>query len=111
MDPAEQRTFLRRKLPSYTPETITEAAALRTELARVLDEGHARSFEEYEVGLHAVAVPVWAHGGDVVAALSAAGPAYRLPRRRARVIVPDLRDAAAELSAHLGYVGPDTSRR
>ena len=53
---------------------------------------------------------MWAHGGDVVAALSAAGPAYRLPRRKARAIVPDLREAAAELSADLGYVESPASR-
>lgn len=105
MDEAERRPILRRRLTRFTPDTITEVAALRTELTRVVDEGHARSFEEFEVGLHAVAVPVWAYSGGVVAALSASGPAYRLPRRRARAVVPDLREAAGELSAHLGYVG------
>ena len=104
MGDAERRAFLRRRLPRYTDATITEAGALRTELARVVDEGHARSFEELEVGLHAVAVPVWGQDGDVVAALSAAGPSYRLPRRRARAIVPDLRTAAEDLSTRLGWV-------
>ncbi len=105
MSDADRRAFLRRRLPRYTESTITEAAALRTELARVVDEGNARSFEELEVGLHAVAVPVWGASDVVVAALSAAGPAYRLPRRRARAIVPDLRSAAGELSTRLGWVG------
>jgi DNA-binding IclR family transcriptional regulator len=50
-------------------------------------------------------VPVWGAAGDVVAALSAAGPAYRLPRRRARAIVPDLRSAAEDLSTRLGWIG------
>lgn len=106
MDPTHQRAVLRRRLERYTEETITEPAALRTELARIVDEGHARSFEELEAGLHAVAVPVWGYGSDVVAALSAAGPAYRFPRRRARAVVPQLREAAAQLSAHLGHVDP-----
>ena len=106
----ERRVFLRRRLPRFTDATITEPAALRAELARVVDEGHARSFEEFEVGLHAVAVPLWGHGGEVVAALSVAGPAYRLPRRKARGIVPELREAAAELSSQLGYVEPRTAR-
>jgi IclR family transcriptional regulator, acetate operon repressor len=105
MNDADRRAFLRRRLPRYTESTITEAAALRTELARVIDEGNARSFEELEAGLHAVAVPVWGAGDVVVAALSAAGPSYRLPRRRARAIVPDLRAAAEELSTRLGWVG------
>jgi DNA-binding IclR family transcriptional regulator len=99
----ERRPALRRHLTRYTAETITETAALRNELARVLDEGHARSFEELEVGMHAVAVPVFSADGTVGAALSATGPAYRLARRRARAIVGDLREGAAELSAKLGF--------
>jgi IclR family transcriptional regulator, acetate operon repressor len=99
------RRILRRRLPRYTDSTITESGALRAELARVVEEGHARSFEELEVGLHAVAVPVWGQGGEVVAALSAAGPAYRLTRRRARAMVGDLRAAAEELSTRLGWLG------
>jgi DNA-binding IclR family transcriptional regulator len=38
----------------------------------------------------------------VVAAVSASGPAFRLTRRRAEEIVPDLAGAAAELTAQLG---------
>ncbi|MDD7968908.1 IclR family transcriptional regulator [Actinomycetospora lemnae] len=101
----ERRAVLRRRLARYTDDTITEVVALRTELARVLDEGHARSFEELEVGMHAVAVPVFAADGSVASALSATGPVYRLPRRRARAIVADLREGAAELSAKLGHRG------
>jgi IclR family transcriptional regulator, acetate operon repressor len=105
MGDAERRAFLRRRLPRFTDATITEAGALRTELARVVDEGHARSFEELEVGMHAVGVPVFSFDGTVGSALSATGPAYRLPRRRARAIVGELREGAAELSAKLGYRG------
>lgn len=105
MPESDRRPVLRRRLTRYTDDTIVETAALRTELARVLDEGHARSFEELEVGMHAVAVPVFSADGTVGSALSATGPAYRLPRRRARAIVGDLRDGAAELSAKLGFRG------
>lgn len=105
MTEQERRPLLRRRLTRFTDDTIVDAATLRTELARVLDEGYARSFEELEVGMHAVAVPVFGADGTAIAALSATGPSYRLPRRRARAIVGDLRDAAAELSAKLGYRG------
>lgn len=110
MDENDRKALLRRRLARYTESTITEPSALRTELTRVIDEGYARSFEELEVGMHAVAVPVWSYRGDVVAALSASGPAYRLPRRRARAIVGDMREAAADLSTKLGYVEPPDGR-
>ena len=42
--------------------------------------------------------------GEVIAAVSASGPSYRLTRRRAGEIVPELALAAAELSAQLGYL-------
>ncbi|MGH3495526.1 MAG: IclR family transcriptional regulator [Sciscionella sp.] len=92
-------------LTEFTPLTVTEAAPLRSELERITRLGSATCFEEYEVGLHAVAVPV--HGPDhrVVAALSASGPSYRLSRSRARQVVEELRSAAEELSTQLSYVG------
>ena len=104
-DEDERRQVLRKRLTRFTDDTIVTATDLRAELARVLDEGHARSFEELEVGMHAVGVPVFSFDGTVGSALSATGPAYRLPRRRARAIVGELREAAAELSAKLGYRG------
>ena len=61
-----------------------------------------------EVRRHRLGLPDAGLAGreaDVVAALSAAGPSYRLPRRRARAIVPDLRAAAEDLSTRLGWVG------
>jgi IclR family transcriptional regulator, acetate operon repressor len=106
MDELERRSLLRRRLTRYTEATITEPAVLRAELARVVDEGYARSFDELEVGMHAVAVPVWAHDGNVVAALSASGPSYRLPRRLARAVVSAMREVARELSSKLGWVEP-----
>lgn len=106
MDADDRRRLLRRRLTQFTDETITDPAVLVTELTRIRDDGYARSFEELEVGMHAVAVPVFGASGEVGAALSATGPAYRLTRRRARGIVGDLLDGAADLSAKLGYGGP-----
>ena len=67
-------------------------------------DGFAASFEQLEMGLHAVAVAVLDPRGEVIAAISASGPSYRLSRSRAEEIVPDLATAAAELSAQLGYL-------
>ncbi|GLZ54650.1 IclR family transcriptional regulator [Actinomycetospora sp. NBRC 106378] len=103
MDTTDRRRVLRRPLEQFTEETIVTPAALRIELARVFDEGYARSFEELEVGMHAVAVPVVSADGTVGSALSVTGPAYRLPRRRARAVVAELKEGAAEISAKLGH--------
>jgi DNA-binding IclR family transcriptional regulator len=99
---ADRDGLLDKPLRRYTPHTTTSPAALNEELDRVRRDGYATSFEQLELGLHAVAVPVADPRGEVVAAISASGPSYRLTRRRAEEIVPELAVAAAELSAQLG---------
>jgi IclR family acetate operon transcriptional repressor len=89
--------------PSYTPRTVTDADELRSMLQVVADEGYATSYEELELGLHAVSVPVLGKSSEVIAAISASGPAYRLSPKRIRQIVEDLRAGVAELSSQLGY--------
>lgn len=91
-------------LPEYTPHTITDRAALTAQLDRVPTDGYAATFEELEIGLHAVAVPVRGPAGDVVAAISVSGPSYRLPRKRVHELAPELTAAAAELATHLGFL-------
>lgn len=100
---AELREVLVGRLPRFTTHTITTRAELREELARVRQRGYAYAREEYEEGLQAVAGPIRDHTGAVVAALSAAGPVYRLsdaefPRVRDAVI-----RAADEVSRQLGH--------
>jgi DNA-binding IclR family transcriptional regulator len=58
-----------------------------------------------EIGLNAVAVPVRGEDGDVVAAISASGPAYRLTPERIAEIMDQVEAAGAELSRRLGYWG------
>jgi IclR family acetate operon transcriptional repressor len=88
---------------AYTDYTVTDRDELRTMLRRVVKDGLATSFEELEVGLHAVAVPVRGGRDEVIAAISASGPAYRLSRAQVPSIAEELTVAAAELSAQLGY--------
>src|SRR6201996_6063036 len=101
---ADREALLDKPLRRYTPHTTTSLAVLAEELDRVRRDGYATSFEQLEPGLHAVAVPVADPRGEVVAAISASGPSYRLTRRRAEEIVPELTMAAAELSARLEYL-------
>ncbi|MFS8101809.1 IclR family transcriptional regulator [Lentzea alba] len=102
--PLDERTRLvSLPLDSYTENTVVDASKLLSELEEVAAQGFAACFEELELGLHAVAVPVRGHRGEVVAAMSASGPSYRLSRERVQQIVPAMSAAAADLSAQLGY--------
>ena len=99
----ERRRLVSLPLDSYTENTVVDGARLLSELKEVAAQGYAACFEELELGLHAVAVPVRGHRGEVVAAMSASGPSYRLSRQRVAEIVPAMTAAAADLSAQLGY--------
>jgi DNA-binding IclR family transcriptional regulator len=92
-------------LERFTPSTMTTTAKLEAELGRARQRGYAITVEEYEVGLNAVAAPVRSAHGDVVAAVSASGPAYRFTLDRMRTVAPALIAGADEISHRLGYLG------
>jgi IclR family acetate operon transcriptional repressor len=104
--PAEEcDELLRDTLTRFTPNTLTSPAALREQLREVRETGCATAMEEYEEGLNAVAAPVRAHDGTVVAAISASGPAYRLSAERIPEVCEAVTRAAAEVSRRMGYHG------
>lgn len=90
-------------LPSSTPNTITDARALRRELAAVRARGYALDDEESEIGLRSMAAPIRADSGGVVAAISIAGPAHRVARKTLLHWSRDLVNAAHATSQRLGW--------
>lgn len=63
MDGAERRRILEYGLEEYTPRTTTTPEVLDAELQRIVQDGYAACFEEFELGLHAVAVPIYGSSG------------------------------------------------
>jgi DNA-binding IclR family transcriptional regulator len=94
------------ELTPYTPNTRTDPAKLSDELAEVRARGWAYTVEELEVGLNAVAAPIRAADGEVIAALSVSGPAYRVEPTRYADIAEKIVGGADEISFRIGYVGP-----
>jgi len=92
-------------LTRYTDLTITSRAALESQLDQVLANSYALTFEEYELGLNAVAVPVRDHTGAVVGSISASGPAYRLDQNRIEELLDDLKAGGERISKRMGYLG------
>ncbi|MDQ1040060.1 DNA-binding IclR family transcriptional regulator [Streptomyces sp. V3I8] len=95
--------LLARTLPRFTERTITGTAALRAELAAVVEQGYAFAREELELGLAATAAPVRAHDGKVIGAISVSGPVYRLGPDRLPELAERTAAAAADLSRRMGY--------
>ncbi|NKX50852.1 helix-turn-helix domain-containing protein [Arthrobacter deserti] len=68
--PELEEYLARTELLPLTPRTISTAAALREELARVRRQGYALVDQELETGLRSVAVPIHRPDGTVAAALN-----------------------------------------
>lgn len=98
-----QRIFAE-PLQRFTANTITSKAKLRLELARIRRQGYAQARGEIEEGLNAVAAPLFDRSGQVVAAISVSGPAYRLKPSKLRELGELTRSIADQISARLGYV-------
>ena len=96
--------LLGEELPHFTEHTITDLDELRRELALVCTRGWATTVEEYEVGLNALAAPVFDHSGRVVAAVSVSGPSYRLTRSSFAEVSERLLEATADVSRRLGHL-------
>jgi DNA-binding IclR family transcriptional regulator len=101
---AERERMLSTPLTRLTPRTITDLRKLRAQLAEVRARGYAQTLEELEEGLNAVAAPVRGMSGDVIAALSVSGPAFRMRAVDLPRFGKLTADAALAASRRLGYV-------
>ena len=79
------------------------AAELTPELQRVRARGYATSIDELELGLSALAAPVFGPAGEALAALSISGPSARLTSERILQLAPLLVEEATELARRLGH--------
>lgn len=91
-----------RELRAYTPRTITDPVELEAEVARVRRRGWADAFEEREVGLNAIAAPVWSSDGALAGIVALQGPIPRFGKAAARAALPTLREHADAISSELG---------
>jgi IclR family transcriptional regulator, acetate operon repressor len=98
---AERHRLLARPLAALTTHTITSLDDLEAQARTARENGVARTREELELGLDAVAAPVFGAEGAVIAALDVSGPSHRL--RRLTGLEGLVVDAAADLSRKLGY--------
>mgnify|MGYP005850432381 CR=1 FL=1 len=89
---------------------IADVAAFRAELAQIRRSGHAFSDGEIEVGMSSLSVPVSVEGNPI-AALSIAGPVFRITQAPVSALVRQLAAAAEEIAAELRRVGSGDSGR
>lgn len=87
----------------FTENTITDGSRFRNELALIRKRGYALDNEEFEPGLRCIAAPVRDHTSEVIAAISIAGPTFRIGNQQIPALSRSVIAAAVRLSASLGY--------
>jgi DNA-binding IclR family transcriptional regulator len=90
------------RMERRTEHTITSPAALRRQLSEILDQGYAETRGELEIGLDAIATPVYGPGDDVIAAVGISGPSDRLGHQITQ-LAELLTTHAQQLSEILGH--------
>lgn len=85
--------------------TITDPVELRADLASVRRRAWASSFEETNVGVWGLAVPILDVHGKIIAAVGLAGPSARMSRSRTREHLARLRSGAEDVAKALGVQG------
>jgi DNA-binding IclR family transcriptional regulator len=111
LPPEVLQAYLGRMVPlkRYTAHTITNPEVLLRELEEVRLRGYAIDEREVDEGTRCVGAPVFDSSGQVAAAMSIAGPAYRLTLDALHQFSGDVIRVTRELSRELGYV-PQPSR-
>ena len=90
-------------LDARTARTITSRQELDAQLLDAAAKGYAVVREEFEIGLNAVAVPVYNHQGTVIGAISISGPAFRFDPEKIPGLLDALKEAGLKVSANMGY--------
>jgi IclR family transcriptional regulator, acetate operon repressor len=104
MDEEGRDRLLAAPLARLTDSTIVDPNVLRTQLQEVRARGYAQTLEELEEGLNAVAAPVRQADGQVVAAVSVSGPAFRMRPVDLPRVGRLAMEAASSISRRLGHV-------
>ena len=84
-------------------EPSPPASRFKAELRAIRKRGYAVDNEEREQGLRCIGAPLWDSAGDVVAAISIAGPVFRIGDDRVSNLSASVMRIAARISASLGY--------
>lgn len=102
---AAERSQAWGELTAFTEHTVTQPAELERLVAEARKQGYAVVRDELDIGLTAMAAPVYNAHGELVASISLSGPSFRMDVERERELLAPLRSAATELSTRLGWHG------
>ncbi|MFJ4850800.1 MULTISPECIES: IclR family transcriptional regulator [unclassified Streptomyces] len=100
-EPHALRLVLDAGLTAYTRRTVVQPEALHRQLDEIRLRGWTFVCEEHEMGLNALAAPVYATDGTVTAAVTLGGPTQRLTSDRVEGLARQVTDCALDISRFL----------
>ena len=86
---------------AFTPHTILQRDALVAQLGIIKNRGYAVEDQEILIGNRCVGAPILDSSGYPVAAISVAGPTYRLTSARVEQLGPEVATVARHISLQL----------
>lgn len=89
------------KLKKFTENTITNKTKLKKELTLIKKRGYAIDNGEFDINVRCVACPIFNYNGEVIAAISIAGPYYRMNMKKRKEFIPIVKDSAMKISKSL----------
>lgn len=112
LDESEVRRILRgQPLMRYTDGAVTNLGELLGELKKTRKQGYAVDNEETEVGLRCVGAPIRDCMGEMVGAVSVAGPSARLVPEKIPLLGNIVTKVASSISRRLGYEKTEVSEQ
>ncbi|WIY52591.1 IclR family transcriptional regulator C-terminal domain-containing protein [Devosia sp. YIM 151766] len=98
---AQVDAILHEGMERFTPFTIVDPAALKVQLQIIRARGYATDDEEIVEGTRCVGAAVTDRAGRPIAAISVAGPVYRMTVERAEQLGREIAEAARRISDQL----------
>ena len=97
------------EFPAYTPDTITDAAAIRSELKKVRAEGIAISRGENIMDAGSVAAPVFDHNGELAGTIFVTAPLSRFDGDNLPGLIETIVSSANSLTCKFRPQKPESS--
>jgi len=99
----ELEEYLKRSFKSLTKNTIISSEQLKKQLGEIREKGYALDNEETEIGIRAVAAPIFGRDGKVIGAISVPGPTTRFSLKEITSLSKPVIEAAQSISVRMGY--------
>ena len=104
--PEKQKEILSRiRFEQRTRTTITDMKRLKQELEEIHSRGFSVDNDELIEGISCIAAPVFSSSKEAIAAISIAGPSFRITEGFIRTHVPDVKEAAEKTSMDIQNLG------